>query len=150
MRDRRKLLGAGVVGGGYQADSLNVKDRGSEVIVSSVPVEELKRLRSENKELKNSIALLRQGGCTTCITASSDNSSSSAICSSGSISENATNTSLVAPAPQPVLPMSTTDSAKLNQRLKEMFKERITAFREAVYLLTGYKVREWNVPLLLY
>jgi hypothetical protein len=32
------------------------------------------------------------------------------------------------------------DSSKLNQRLKEMFKERITSFREAVYLLTGYKV----------
>ena len=35
---------------------------------------------------------------------------------------------------------SGTDSNKLNQRLKEMFKERITSFREAVYLLTGYKV----------
>ncbi len=32
------------------------------------------------------------------------------------------------------------DSKKLNQRLKEMFKERITTFREAVYLLTGYKI----------
>ena len=32
------------------------------------------------------------------------------------------------------------DSSKLNQRLKEMFKDRISAFREAVYLLTGYKV----------
>ncbi len=35
---------------------------------------------------------------------------------------------------------ATADSSKLNTRLKEMFKERITAFREAVYLLTGYKV----------
>jgi DNA anti-recombination protein RmuC len=35
---------------------------------------------------------------------------------------------------------SAADSSKLNQRLKEMFKERITSFREAVYLLTGYKV----------
>ena len=32
------------------------------------------------------------------------------------------------------------DASKLNQRLKEMFKERITSFRESVYLLTGYKV----------
>jgi len=32
------------------------------------------------------------------------------------------------------------DSSKLNQRLKEMFRERITCFREAVYLLTGYKI----------
>ena len=35
---------------------------------------------------------------------------------------------------------SVADSNKLNQRLKEMFKERIKSFREAVYLLTGYKV----------
>jgi hypothetical protein len=34
------------------------------------------------------------------------------------------------------------DSSKLNLRLKEMFKERITAFREAVYLLTGWKIGE--------
>lgn len=32
------------------------------------------------------------------------------------------------------------DSDKLNVRLKAMFKERISCFREAVYLLTGYKV----------
>ena len=32
------------------------------------------------------------------------------------------------------------DSLKLNRRLKEMFKERISSFREAVYLLTGYKI----------
>ena len=32
------------------------------------------------------------------------------------------------------------DNNKMNARLKEMFKERITAFREGVYLLTGYKV----------
>lgn len=35
---------------------------------------------------------------------------------------------------------SSADSNKLNMRLKEMFKERITSFREGVYLLTGYKV----------
>lgn len=32
------------------------------------------------------------------------------------------------------------DSSKMNQRLKEMFKERITSFREGIYLLTGYRV----------
>lgn len=31
------------------------------------------------------------------------------------------------------------DSTKMNKRLKEMFRERISIFREAVYLLTGYK-----------
>ena len=32
------------------------------------------------------------------------------------------------------------DSTKLNLRLKELFKDRITTFREAVYLLTGWKI----------
>ena len=32
------------------------------------------------------------------------------------------------------------DANKLNLRLKELFKERVAQFREAVYLLTGYKV----------
>lgn len=34
------------------------------------------------------------------------------------------------------------DAHKLNTRLKELFKERINSFREAVYLLTGYKVMQ--------
>ena len=36
---------------------------------------------------------------------------------------------------------SVVDSQKLNARLKEMFRERINSYREAVYLLFGYKVR---------
>ncbi len=32
------------------------------------------------------------------------------------------------------------DPNKMNQRLKEIFKEKISTFREAVYLLTGFKV----------
>jgi hypothetical protein len=40
------------------------------------------------------------------------------------------------------MPSATIDSQKLNLRLKEMFKERIAAFREAVYLLSGYKVKK--------
>jgi mitotic spindle assembly checkpoint protein MAD1 len=32
------------------------------------------------------------------------------------------------------------DPSKLHQRLKEQFKEKIGLFREAVYLMTGYKV----------
>ncbi len=34
------------------------------------------------------------------------------------------------------------NSEKLNLRLKEMFKERISSFREGVYLLTGFKVSQ--------
>lgn len=45
-----------------------------------------------------------------------------------------------APAPAASAIPLAVDSAKLNLRLKEMFKERITTFREAVYLLTGWKI----------
>ena len=36
------------------------------------------------------------------------------------------------------------DKDKVNQRLKEMFKERIQSFREAVYLLTGFRIDMTN------
>ena len=39
-----------------------------------------------------------------------------------------------------VPPRSAVDSSKLNLRLKETFREHMSWFREAVYLLTGYKV----------
>lgn len=35
---------------------------------------------------------------------------------------------------------SSLDSSKVNTRLKEIFKEKIAHYREAVYLLTGFKV----------
>ncbi len=46
----------------------------------------------------------------------------------------------VAKAVEPAPLHSAVDSSKLNLRLKEMFKERITTFRECVYLLTGWKI----------
>ena len=52
----------------------------------------------------------------------------------------AASTSMQASAPTPAC-SDVRDSSKMNQRLKEMFRERISSFREAVYLLTGYKVR---------
>ena len=36
--------------------------------------------------------------------------------------------------------MNEIDSNKLHTRLKEIFKERISQYREAVYLLTGYRL----------
>jgi hypothetical protein len=33
------------------------------------------------------------------------------------------------------------DPNKMNQRLKEIFREKISTFREAVYMLTGFRVR---------
>lgn len=43
-------------------------------------------------------------------------------------------------APQSVAKGMAADPDKLNQRLKENFKEQIALFREGVYLMTGYKI----------
>ena len=79
-------------------------------VVSSLPKDQIKYLRSEIKKLR-----------TDSITSSDhvDNR------------KDTMNTSTF---------LAGADSSKLNQRLKEMFKERIASFREAVYLLTGYKI----------
>ena len=36
--------------------------------------------------------------------------------------------------------LGSVDSTKVNARLKEIFKEKISSYREAVYLLTGFKI----------
>ena len=51
-------------------------------------------------------------------------------------------TAAISEAIAAALAAAAADSNKMNTRLKEMFKERITSFREAVYLLTGFKVRK--------
>eukprot|EP01033_Poteriospumella_lacustris_P006623 gene6623-4772_t len=38
-------------------------------------------------------------------------------------------------------------NTSLNQRLKEMFKEKISTFREAVYLLTGFKMELYSAEI---
>lgn len=107
---------------------------------STIPIERLKQLRQENKDLKNSLNELAPsrpaagtvrtaglGGFGLELDATSSDSMLNAAAGSSS--------------------SSSADSNKLNQRLKEMFKERITSFREAVYLLTGYKVDLYNVDI---
>lgn len=79
-------------------------------IVSSLPKEQIKYLRSEIKKLRTDTVT------------SSDHADNR---------KDTMNTSTF---------LAGADSSKLNQRLKEMFKERIASFREAVYLLTGYKI----------
>lgn len=41
------------------------------------------------------------------------------------------------------------DSQKMNQRLKEVFREKIAEYREAVYLLFGYKVNIGRISISL-
>ncbi len=78
---------------------------------STLPNEKLKHLLVENKLLKNA-------------SSAENNVASEKMSSHDNVSTN----------------NQGEDSKKLNQRLKEMFRERITTFREAVYLLTGYKI----------
>ena len=97
----------------------------SETFVNSL--EELRRLRDENHRLRD-MAIQPDGDLdenTLLPTPGQTN-----LTPAASILTPATST------PNVIAP----DSSKLNQRLKEMFRERITCFREAVYLLTGYKI----------
>lgn len=102
---------------------------------SSIPMEEVRHLRKQNRELREEVSRLKteEGSASSAEESTLEGHLSLAKGGSGSQSFVATS--------------STMDSAKLNQRLKEMFKERITCFREAVYLLTGYKVERKGLSL---
>jgi hypothetical protein len=100
------------------------------------PLDELRHL----KLLISSGKLVPPAVVTTAATAASvlrprsDNSSASNILDTSlSMSASRSNVSMSA--------SSGVDSQKMNQRLKEVFREKIAEYREAVYLLFGYKVR---------
>lgn len=80
---------------------------------------EIRQLKEENMRLREAIIMKteKDSQLNTTVANSSDGNNTSAVNRS-----------------------TTVDSDKLNMRLKAMFKERISCFREAVYLLTGYKV----------
>jgi mitotic spindle assembly checkpoint protein MAD1 len=107
------------------------------------PLEELRRLRDENRRLRD-MALHA--------TASMSDENSDPVQGMGGLSSTPGPHTPAAGQQSSHTPATSTpnvggaglgpgpDSSKLNQRLKEMFRERITCFREAVYLLTGYKI----------
>lgn len=105
--------------------------------VSSIPSEKMTALRVENKQLSEALqalasALAAQAGSAQSAPQNlSGDQSVMNVTAGGGAHGGAPLVSAAAGGP---------DSSKLNLRLKEMFRERITSFREAVYLLTGYKV----------
>lgn len=92
------------------------------------PIEELRRLREDNRRLRDMVIQRTNDGDTA---SSSNNAHTPAT---------GTQTPAVATSTTPASASTGIDSSKLNLRLKEMFRERINCFREAVYLLTGYKI----------
>lgn len=82
---------------------------------------EMRQLREENRRLKDAIIIKSEGNA------------NASMMESDVPTGGGSNASMMS--------KSTVDSEKLNMRLKAMFKERISCFREAVYLLTGYKVK---------
>ena len=98
----------------------------------ATPLEELKHLKK----------LIKTGKLVPPSTSSSSEieikGRSDSTSSSGSLLDN----SLSMNASRANISMSTggVDSQKMNQRLKEVFREKIAEYREAVYLLFGYKV----------
>jgi hypothetical protein len=98
---------------------------------SSLPREHLKRLLRETAVKGGGPGVISIGG----MDRSGENELFREDSEGGDLSVAHNGTSISAGASSAIA-----DSNKLNQRLKEMFKDRITSFREAVYLLTGYKV----------
>jgi mitotic spindle assembly checkpoint protein MAD1 len=96
--------------------------------VSTLPMDEIKRLR---QTVRKASTLEGEGGDKAAAPESSEANNQSM---NMSMMKPTSSSSTAATA------ASIADAAKMNLRLKEMFKERITAFREAVYLLTGYKI----------
>jgi mitotic spindle assembly checkpoint protein MAD1 len=113
----------------------------------SLPTEVVKRYRQETRALNAQVKQLQQELLTLAQQQSQHGSGTEVA---GSQSPNAsmmffnTNTSTLPSKPQ-VNSSNVVDPAKLNQRLKEMFKEKIATFREAVYLLTGFKMELFSV-----
>jgi hypothetical protein len=95
---------------------------------STVPQERMRALQAENRQLTESLAAASA--------ASSAAAAAAAAAAATGPSSSLQNTSVAVAGAAASAP----DSSKLNLRLKEMFRERITSFREAVYLLLGYKV----------
>jgi regulator of replication initiation timing len=96
---------------------------------SSLPIEQCKQLKEENKQLKLELQQLRDSSQMKLNLSDELVPQSSSSSSSSTLSTSST----------PVV-----DPNKLNQRLKEIFREKITTFRNAVYLLTGYHVRHFT------
>lgn len=118
---------------------------------STVPMDQLKRLKQEVKALQQAQAVIaqqQQGNATGAagsatngdVNTTTSNTSTSASGNNESVLNTTLNTTSTPADERAALARSIIESNKQNQRLKEMFKDRITTFREAVYLLTGYKV----------
>jgi hypothetical protein len=86
------------------------------------PIDEIKSLRRQIRQLKAELTLQQDHP---------------RIAESG---ESQLNTTLNPSSNPTKEKISVFDSEKFNIRLKEMFRERIKSYREAVYLLFGYQV----------
>lgn len=110
---------------------------------SSLPTEVVKHYRAQNRALKAKVLELQTAA------------TGSALAQLGSHdhhegSGHSPNVSLMMSfqqASKPTATVNVVDHAKMNVRLKEAFKEKISSFREAVYLLTGFKAELYAADL---
>ena len=118
--------------GSEESSRIDASNTGQPTPQFATPLEELKHLKK----------LIKTGKLVPPSTSSSSEiekkGRSDSTSSSGSLLDN----SLSMNASRANISMSTggVDSQKMNQRLKEVFREKIAEYREAVYLLFGYKV----------
>lgn len=98
------------------------------VQATTFPPEQLRALKQENRQLRQEVEKLREAAANPSSSANSAlNLSDENIPAMTRSNTNTSSTSVV-------------DPNKLNQRLKEIFKEKINTLRHGIYLLTGYQV----------
>lgn len=108
------------------------------VQATTFPPEQLRALKQENRQLRQEVEKLREAAANPSSSANSAlNLSDENIPAMTRSNTNTSSTSVV-------------DPNKLNQRLKEIFKEKINTLRHGIYLLTGYQVsrQSWLIWLL--
>ena len=104
-------------------------------------LEELRRLRTENRRLHELVIQKTELGAESLNESANTNNNTSYV--DGSM-DSSMHTSVLNTSVANVNVNATSigiDAAKRITRMKELFRERINSYREAVYLLTGYKVR---------
>ncbi|CAE7646394.1 MAD1L1, partial [Symbiodinium microadriaticum] len=116
---------------GSSDDAVQTQPDASDMIVAHstfiTPMDELRHLRKEVKALRHLQSTSAPSQSTLLDTSIS-------LCNTSSAMTTTASTGGV-------------DSNKMNARLKEMFRERINSYREAVYLLFGYKVELYSADV---
>lgn len=133
------------------SDYFSVEDKSK----STMPGDVIARLVKENQEMKMTAATSSAADASNTAAGAAHSALQQQQDNSGDENDNMylspDTSSMIMIPPQQLQQMTKAqqqqqvDQFKLNERLKQMFKEKISTFREAVYRLTGYKMEMSSV-----